>query len=175
MSLHRIKKGLDLPIAGAPEQVVHDAATPRSVAIMAADYPGMKPTMHVAPGDTVRRGQLLFDDKKRDGVRFTSPASGTVTAVNRGAKRALQSVVVELDSGERSGQGDHVTFASHTGQHPGSLTREQVQELLLESGQWSALRGRPYGRVAEPGSVPGSIFVNAMDSEPLAPDVAVAL
>ena len=175
MGLHRIKKGLDLPIVGSPSQVIEDASAPRSVAIMAGDYPGMKPTMFVNAGDSVRRGELLFEDKKRDGVRFTSPGAGRVTAVNRGAKRALQSVVVELDSGERSGKGDHVSFSAHTGQHPSALTRQQVSDLLQESGLWTALRGRPYGRVAEPGAVPNSIFVTAMDSEPLAPNVDVAL
>ena len=175
MALHSIRKGLDLPIKGAPTQTLSDAAAPRSVAVLAADYPGMKPTMHVAVGDSVRRGQVLFDDKKREGVRFTSPAAGRIAAINRGAKRAFQSVVVELDSGERSGQGDHVRFESYSGQHPGALNREQVAELLLESGLWTALRGRPYGRVAEPGQVPRSIFVNAMDSEPLAPSVPAAL
>ncbi len=175
MGLHRIKKGLDLPIAGSPDPTIHDAASPRAVAVMADDYPGMKPTMHVAAGDTVRRGQVLFDDKKREGVRYTAPGAGTVLAVNRGAKRALQSVVVELDSGERSGQGDHVSFSAHTGQHPSGLTREQVKGLLLESGLWTALRGRPYGRVAEPGAVPKSIFVTAMSTDPLGLDVSRAL
>ncbi len=77
MSTYVIKKGLDLPIAGEPEQKIDEASTPRRVALLADDYIGMKPTMYVRAGDQVQRGQLLFDDKKTPGVRYTAIASGT--------------------------------------------------------------------------------------------------
>lgn len=170
MGTYRFRRGLSLPIAGAPEQVLDDAAAPGTVAISAADYPGMKPAMHVGPGDAVRRGQLLFEDRKQPGVRFTSPAAGTVTAVNRGAKRALISVVVRVDPSDQAGSGGAgVGFASYTGRHPSALSREEVQALLVESGDWVALRARPFGRSAAVDSVPKSIFVNAMNTEPFAP------
>lgn len=172
MGTHRFRRGLSLPIAGAPEQTLDDAAAPSAVAVSAADYPGMKPAMHVEPGDAVKRGQLLFEDRKQPGVRFTSPAAGTVTAVNRGAKRALISVVVRVDpSDQASSGGDGVGFASHTGRHPSALSRAEVQALLVESGDWVALRARPFGRTAAVDSVPKSIFVTAMSTEPFAPDV----
>jgi len=170
MGTYRFRRGLSLPIAGAPEQVLDDAAAPGNVAISAADYPGMKPAMHVGPGDAVRRGQLLFEDRKQPGVRFTSPAAGTVAAVNRGAKRALISVVVRVDPSDQAGaSGAGVGFASYTGRHPSALSREEVQALLVESGDWVALRARPFGRTAAVDSVPKSIFVNAMNTEPFAP------
>jgi Na+-transporting NADH:ubiquinone oxidoreductase subunit A len=175
MAVHTIKKGLDLPITGAPEQKIEAAAQPRRVAIVAADYPGMKPQMSVAEGDAVRLGQLLFEDKKQPGVRFTSPGTGTVTAINRGAKRALQSVVVRLDDKSGADARSSVSFASFTGAHPRSLSRDEVAALLVESGLWTALRARPFGRVAAPGTVPRSIFVTAMDTQPLAPDVELFL
>lgn len=170
MGTHRFRRGLGLPIAGAPEQTLDDAAAPGSVAISAADYPGMKPAMEVGPGDAVRRGQLLFEDRKQPGVRFTSPAAGTVTAVNRGAKRALISVVVRVDPSDQAGSsGAGVGFASYTGRHPSALSRAEVQALLVESGDWVALRARPFGRTAGVDSVPKSVFVNAMNTEPFAP------
>lgn len=170
MGTYRFRRGLTLPIAGAPEQVLDDAAAPGTVAVSAADYPGMKPAMHVGPGDAVRRGQLLFEDRKQPGVRFTSPATGTVTGVNRGAKRALISVVVRVDPSDQAGSsGAGVGFASYTGRHPSALSREEVQALLVESGDWVALRARPFGRTAAVDSVPKSIFVNAMNTEPFAP------
>ena len=130
----------------------------------------MKPAMHVGPGDAVRRGQLLFEDRKQPGVRFTSPATGTVTGVNRGAKRALISVVVRVDPSDQAGSsGAGVGFASYTGRHPSALSREEVQALLVESGDWVALRARPFGRTAAVDSVPKSIFVTAMNTEPFAP------
>ena len=171
MATHRFRRGLSLPIAGRPEQTLEDAAAPAAVAVSAADHPGMKPAMHVGPGDAVQRGQLLFEDRKQPGVRFTSPAAGTVAAVNRGAKRALISVVVRVDPSDRAGSsGAGAGFASYTGRHPSALSREEVQALLVESGDWVALRARPFGRTAAPGSVPKSIFVTAMNTEPFAPD-----
>ena len=175
MAVHKIKKGLNLPITGQPEQAVDSASPPNRVALVAADYHGLKPTMHVTAGDTVRRGQLLFEDKKVSGLRFTSPASGKVVAVNRGAKRALQSVVVELDGDERSGKAATVRFESHTGKHPAELDGSKVETLLVESGLWTALRTRPYSRVPAPGSRPRSIFVTAIDTSPLGIDPGVVL
>ena len=175
MGLHRIKKGLNLPITGAPEQQIATTSQPRHVALIADDYVGMKPTTHVAVGDDVRRGQLLFEDKKNPGVRFTAPASGQITAIHRGERRAVQSVVIQLDSAESAGGGETVSFSSFTGRSPGELDRGQVKELLIESGLWTALRGRPFGRVADPEKTPRSIFVTAADTNPLAPKVDAAL
>ena len=115
MSTYVIKKGLDLPIAGEPEQKIDEASTPRRVALLADDYIGMKPTMYVRAGDQVQRGQLLFDDKKTPGVRYTAIASGTVVEINRGERRAFQSIVIELDESERSGSATSVTFEAYTG------------------------------------------------------------
>ncbi len=175
MPVHKIKKGLTLPIQGEPEQVVEAAAPPRHVALTAADYHGMKPTMQVQEGDEVRRGQLLFEDKKTPGVRYTAPGSGRVTAVHRGARRALQSVVIELDADERAGKGESVRFAADTGKHPAGLSGDEVAELLVESGLWAALRTRPFSKVADPATRPRSIFVTAIDTHPLAADPAVVL
>ena len=91
-----IKKGLDLPITGGPKQIIEDGNKVNSVAILGMDYVGMKPTMMVSEGDTVKLGQIIFTDKKNPGVNFTSPGAGVVKSINRGAKRALQSVVIEL-------------------------------------------------------------------------------
>lgn len=178
MPVHRSKKGLDLPIAGEPARGIEDHAAPSRVALMGADYPGLRPTMHVKVGDEVRRGQLLLEDKKNPGVRHTSPGSGKVVAVHRGDRRVFQSLVIELSSADKSGRvgaPDQVTFSSFTGSHPKTLSRDEVRSLLVESGQWTALRARPFGRVADPSTTPHSIFVTAMDTNPLAPRVDEAL
>ena len=91
-----IKKGLDLPITGAPASGVSDAPAVSKVAVLGPDYIGMKPTMLVQEGETVKLGQKLFEDKKNPGVFITAPGAGEVTAINRGAKRVLQSVVINL-------------------------------------------------------------------------------
>ena len=93
----KIRRGLDIPLAGAPEQVIAREFSPRHVALVGADYVGMKPTMTVAEGDTVAQGQVIFTDKKCEGVAYTAPASGRVSAINRGARRVFQSLVIEVD------------------------------------------------------------------------------
>ena len=176
MPRHTITRGLRLPISGAPSGAIEDAAAVRHVALVAADYVGLRPTMHVAAGDSVGRGQLLFEDKTMPGVRYTAPAAGTVRAVNRGARRALQSVVIEQSRAEREGrEPEAVGFHAYSGRHPSGMTEGEVRDLLLESGQWTALRARPYGRVADPATRPHSIFVTAVDTNPLAPDVAAVV
>ena len=157
----RIKHGLNLPIAGEPSHSIDAPPVISSVAVLGADFIGMKPTMVVNVGDRVKRGQVLFTDKKTDGVKHTSPGCGVVSAINRGAKRAFQSVVVDLDGD------DEVEFTSYGNRDLTSLTREEVTALLLDSGLWTSLRTRPFNKTPVPGSVPHSIFVTAMDTNPL--------
>ena len=175
MGLHTIRKGLRLPIVGEPEQAIDTARMARRVALLGDDYVGLRPTMHVAVGDDVRRGQLLFEDKKRPGVRFTAPGSGRVAAINRGDRRVFRSLVIDLSRDEREGRGEAVSFNAFSGRQPGELSGGDVRELLVESGLWVALRSRPFSRVADPDTRPHAIFVTAIDSEPLTPDVDVVL
>jgi co-chaperonin GroES (HSP10) len=98
-----IKKGLDLPITGEPSKEISEH-TPTHVALIGYDYIGMRPTMHVKEGDTVAKGQVLFEDKKRLGVKYTAPISGKVIAVNRGERRVFESLVIEAQ------KGDEITF-----------------------------------------------------------------
>lgn len=161
----KIKKGLELPISGKPEQRIHTARTVRHVALLGVDHVDLKPTMLVAEGDKVKLGQALFEHKKLPGVRYTAPGSGEVVAINRGARRMLQSVVIKLDDSE-----DEVSFAAYPATELASLPREKVVDNLLASGLWTALRTRPYSKTPHPDSVPAAIFVNAMDTNPLAAD-----
>ena len=126
----KTKKGLNLPIAGAPEQVVHAGGDVRSVAVLGSDYPGMRPTMLVAEGDRVKRGQPLLSDKKNDGVLYTAPAPGVVSAINRGAKRALLSVVIDIDGDESE------AFRGCDQAGIATLSRVEVVENLVRSGLW---------------------------------------
>lgn len=166
----KIRRGLDLPVSGAPEQVIHDGPDVNSVAIIGFDYVGMKPTMAVKEGDRVKLGQLLFTDKKTEGVRYTAPASGVISAVNRGERRVLQSVVIDVDGG------DQETFSQYNAADLASLDRGAVVDNLVDSGLWVSLRTRPYSKVPSPTSdAPSSIFVTAMDTNPLAADPALVI
>ena len=163
----KIKKGLNVPIAGEPQiEGVSEGNPSKKVALIGYDYVGMKPTLAVSVGDQVKRGQLLFTDKKMEGVKYTSPASGKVTAINRGHKRVFESLVIECDNKE-----EEITFDSYNENQLAELDPEKIKTNLIESGVWTSLRARPYGKVANPAETPHSIFVTAMDTNPLAPPV----
>ena len=165
----KIKRGLDLPMTGTPTQRIEAAKPVHSVAVIGFDYNGMKPTMQVQEGDRVKLGQVLFSDKKTPGVNFTAPGAGVVKAINRGDRRVLQSVVIELEGDE------HIAFASYSADQLAGLAQEQVRENLQESGLWTAFRTRPYSKTPAVDTTPRSIFVTAMDTHPLAADPAVVI
>jgi len=165
----KIKKGLDLPIQGAPQQNIQNGNSVTRVAILGEEYIGMRPTMHVQEGDKVKKGQVLFEDKKNPGVKFTAPAAGNVVEVNRGAKRVLQSVVIQLEGDESE------VFAKYSNTELVSLDAAKVQENLVNSGMWTAFRTRPYSKTPALDSKPNSIFVSVMDTNPLAADPQIII
>lgn len=165
----KIKQGLDLPITGTPEQSISQASAVTEVAVVGPDYVGMKPTMVVKEGDRVKKGQVLFTDKKTAGVQYTAPASGVVKAINRGDRRVFLSVVVAVEGNEE------ITFQSYAADKLNEVSREAVQTNLVDSGLWTALRTRPFSKTPALGTVPASIFVTAMDTNPLAADPALII
>lgn len=165
-----IKKGLDLPIAGEPSKQISEH-TPTKVALVGYDYVGMRPTMHVKEGDKVTKGQVLYEDKKRAGVLYTAPVGGTVVAVNRGERRVFESLVIAVDPNAS----EEITFNAYRSEDLSMLDRKTVVEQLVASGEWTALRTRPFSRTPEINSIPSAIFVTATDTNPLAVDPATVL
>lgn len=170
MGLTKIKKGLNVPITGEPDQVISAGNSSKRVALVGYDYAGMKPTLAVSVGDKVKLGQLLFTDKKMAGVNYTSPAGGTVIEINRGIKRVFESIVIETDEKE-----EEITFDSFKDDQLDGLEAAKVKNQMLESGMWTALRARPFGKVADPEVMPHSLFITAMDTNPLAPSLETIL
>jgi len=165
----RTTKGLNIPIAGEPEQSVHPGHAVQHLALCGSDYLGLKPRLLVSVGDRVGLGQPLFIDKRDPKVQYCSPGQGTVTAINRGARRVLESVVVRLeDSGKDDGCFEPVSDAQI-----GGLDRDQVAARLQQSGLWTAFRTRPFSRVPSSDSSPCSIFVTAIDTRPFSADPAL--
>lgn len=168
----RIKKGLNLPINGAPKQIIEKAKNVKTVAITGLDYVSMKPSLLVKEGDSVKLGQPVFVCKKVPGVVYTAPASGKVVAINRGEKRVFQTLVIELE-----GEGlDQVAFQNMKSGSADSHNFDSVTKLLQESGLWTALRTRPFSKAAPvDGSKPHSVFITAMDTSPLAVDADIVI
>jgi Na+-transporting NADH:ubiquinone oxidoreductase subunit A len=167
MARHVIKRGLDVPIAGAPDLTRIDDARISRVAVLGRDFREMRPRVQVEVGQTVRRGDVLVTDAHHQGIRLTAPGGGTVLAIHRGERRRLRSVVVRLDHAHDATR----PFDSYTGKTAASLADGQIRDLLIESGLWTAFRTRPFNRVPRVDAVARSIFVTAMSSEPHAPPV----
>jgi len=155
-----INKGLDVPISGKPELTISDAKTVSTVGLVGWDTPGLKPKMAVAVGDRVKLGQTLFIDKRNPEVCYTAPGSGVVSAINRGERRVLNSVVIELDGD------DAETWPTDD---------KDIRKTLCESGLWTTLRTRPFGKIPQPETTPNSIFVTAINTNPLAGDPVLVI
>ena len=164
MKNFNLKRGLDIPILGIPEQKIYDGNNPETLAVLGPDYNGLKPKMLVSVGDKVVRGTPLFCHKDNPDVLYVSPCKGHVESINRGEKRALLSVVISVDSLTHKGM-NIVKLNSQIDDNT-----EFVRKCLYESGLWTSFLTRPYSKVPQAGSVPTSIFITAMDTEPLCPD-----
>lgn len=163
MQRFALKKGLNISIVGAPQE---DAATPptvKTVAILGDDYIGLKPRLAVAEGDAVVAGSPIFNHKDTPEVQIVSPVAGRIKAINRGARRKLISVEIDV-----AGDAAPVDFST-----VGDVsTAEGLIERLAISGLWTSFRTRPYSKVPMPDTRPDAIFITAMDTEPLAADPA---
>ncbi len=166
-----IKRGLDIPIAGEPEQRIHDAKPVTRVALVGVDYHARKrlPTMLVQEGDRVKLGQPLARGKALTELVATAPAAGVVERINRGERRFLQSIVIRIEGDEEE------TFNAYRAEELDQLNHDQIKENLIVSGMWFAFRTRPYSLIADPEADPYAIFVTVIDTNPLAPDPVVII
>lgn len=163
MSEHiRLKKGLDIPVKGAAPKQILETIHCDTVAVKPTDFRGLVPRLVVKEGDAVKAGSPLFVDKMRPSVSFCSPCSGVVKTVVRGEKRKLLSVIVKCEGCES---------VKYDAVNPSKLSKQQMVEALLERGLWPFIKQRPYGIVANPEDDPKGIFVSAMNTAPLSPDV----
>ena len=158
----KLRKGLDINLAGKAEARLENAPMAKSYAVSPLDYENVTPKLLVKVGDKVEAGAALFFDKNNPRILFTSPVSGVVSAINRGEKRKLLNVAVEPDA-QQVAKAIKVV-------NPAKAERSEVVEMLLESGLWTRIVERPYGVIANPDAQPKAIFVSAFDSAPLAPD-----
>lgn len=164
-----LRKGLDIPLTGRPDQIIDDAGEVSTVAVLGPDYVGLKPGIAVEEGQRVRLGETLFSDRHDPEIRVTAPGSGEITAINRGIRRALLSIVIRLEGN------DEETFAAVSADQLASLGTATLRDNLLRSGLWTAFRTRPFSHIPSPATRPGAIFVTAIDTNPLAPDPAVII
>ena len=158
----KLKKGLDIRLAGRSETVYAQVAASELYAIKPTDFHGLVPKVTVNVGDKVVAGGTLMYDKQRPEIKLVSPVSGEVVAVNRGERRKVLEVVVKAEGAQQPVEIGKVDIKS--------LNREQVIEKLLETGAWPFFKQRPYNIVADPAAQFKAIFISTFDSAPLAPD-----
>ncbi|MEO6598199.1 MAG: NADH:ubiquinone reductase (Na(+)-transporting) subunit A [Planctomycetota bacterium] len=178
MTIHTIKKGFDIRLAGAAEFVFADAPEPARVCLETAAFPGIKPKVLVKEGDRVLTGQPIFLDKMDRDTVWCSPVTGVVSRIDFGERRFLLRVVIENDLGAKAAgnseasKGGREQFAESP--KPGA-DRAAVVKAIKSAGLWPLLRQRPLGKMPRGTKVPVAIFVNGMDTAPLAADPAFAV
>ena len=167
MKRFSLRKGLNVPIAGAPRPEIATGGAVRTAAILGQDYLGLKPRISVAEGDVVGPGSPILFDKDMPEAQIVSPVAGRIKAINRGARRKLVSIEIAVEEGAA----EPVDF-SNIGD---VATRDGLVERLCVAGLWTSFKTRPYSRIPQPDATPAAIYVTALDTEPLAADPTIAI
>ena len=165
---HRLNKGYDIPLEGSPASTIDPNVAATRFAIMPPDFDGLMPIpkVIVEPGDTVKAGDIVFYDKKKERIKFAAPVSGEILEVKRGMKRSINSIIILADKEQES----------RTYELPSPRAdRSELIDFLLESGFWPALRQRPFNTVADPDLVPRDIFISTFSTSPLAYDSKLSI
>jgi Na+-transporting NADH:ubiquinone oxidoreductase subunit A len=163
----KIKKGLNIKLKGGANHQISKANRSKTFAINPPVFHGIQPKLSVKIGDKVKVGDAVFYAKRNEQIKFTSPVSGEIREIVRGAKRKILSIQILADESD--------TFVDFGARNPGNLAAPQVKELLLESGCWPMIRQRPYDVIANPSHSPKSIFISAYATAPLASSFKVTL
>lgn len=157
----KIKKGLDIPLMGEPQDIFLGEVKSDILKICPEDFTGVTPKLSVKVGDEVKAGTALMYDRNHPSVKVVSPVSGVVTAIDRGEKRRILNITVE-----RKGVSEFVDYGIKNAL---TMKAEEVKEYILDAGLWFFIKQRPYDVVANPDNEPRDIFVTGFSSAPLAP------
>ncbi len=171
MANFKIKKGFDVKVVGKPAADIEEYASQQLFAVYPSEFEGLKVRLKIKAGETVKRGDVLFENKKNERMLFRSPCSGTVKAINLGERRFPVEILIEKDAQNR----DSVTFEKYTRETVGRLSCEQVADHLLNAGVWPLLKQRPFNKIADPDTAPKAVFINACSSAPFQADFSVVL
>jgi Na+-transporting NADH:ubiquinone oxidoreductase subunit A len=158
----KITKGLTINLKGTAEKIFIKSEQADFFAVKPTDFHGLIPKLEVQAEDTVLAGSAIFHDKNHPDIKFTSPISGTISAINRGERRQIMEVIIKADGS--------VKYKDFLKANPALLDRESVKNNILQSGLWPVIIQRPYDIIANPGKTPKAIFISAFDTAPLAPD-----
>lgn len=170
MTDFKIKKGYNVPISGEAIREIRESDPPAFVGVCPVEFPGMKPKLSVRVDDEVKVGSPLYCDKSRPELQLLSPAAGRVTAINYGRRRVIEEIIVATAKSYA-----YEEFSRHELGAIAAMSRESLVEELLKGGSWPFIRQRPYDKIADFDLIPKSLFINCMDTSPLANDPAFSL
>lgn len=156
----RLKKGLNINLQGEADKVYASIPQSETFSIKPTDFHGLTPKLVVKVGDKVKAGSCLFFDKYDDRIRFSSPVSGEVTDIIRGAKRRIMEVRIKSDS--------EISYENYS--LDVNSSREDIIKGMLDSGVWPFIRQKPFDIIANPSDMPKAIFISTFNTAPLAPD-----
>ena len=156
----RLRKGLNINLKGRASEQVSKTVVPDGVV-------GVTPKVVVHEGDYVMAGDALFVNKHYPDVKFSSPVSGQVVAVERGERRKVLCVKVKAEDEQHYQSFDTLDVKAAEG--------SQVIDLLLKAGLFGYINQLPYAVSTNPTVMPKAIFVSALRDMPLAADFEVEL
>ena len=159
-NLFKLRKGLDINLAGRAERKKIQLKSNGKYALQPDCFIGVVPKVVVKEGDKVKAGDALFINKNYPEMKFASPVSGTVTAVERGERRKVLAVKVDADATQ--------VFTDFGVKDVKKLSGDEVKAALLEAGLFGYINQLPYDVVTTPDSNPKAIFVSALRDKPLA-------
>jgi len=162
MAKHKIRRGLNIPLAGIPEPRIETGPPPRSMALRTAESIGYKFKVLVEEGQAVKQGEVLCRTRQFPEIVFRSPAGGTVREIRRGARRAVQEIVIEPAEVEETED-----FRIWSEKDILSADAGSLKNHLLTSGVWPLIQQRPLAKIARPESEPVAIFINGAATAPL--------
>ncbi len=158
----KLKKGLNINLSGEADKVYANVPTSKLYVVKPTDFHGLTPKLVVKEGDKVMSGSTLFFDKYNESIKFSSPVSGEVTSIVRGAKRRIMEVVITSD--------DEIKYKAFDKIDNANLSRDQIVNHMLESGVWPFIRQKPFDVIANQNDVPKSIVISSFNTEPLSAD-----
>lgn len=156
----KLRKGLDINLKGKAEETKILLKSSGKYALVPDDFEGVVPKVVVKEGDKVKAGDALFVNKNYPTVKFASPVSGTIAAVERGDRRKVLSIRVDADANQE--------FRDFGASNVNTLTGEQVRSMLLDAGLFGYINQLPYAISTNPETHPKAIFVSALRDMPLA-------
>ena len=162
----KVNKGHNINISGLSSREYSGAQNNKFVSITPLDFNYIKPKMIVKENDIVKMGDPIFFDKLNPEIKWPSIASGKISKIELGERRAIQKIIIEIDKDEESKIVPSKVDLS---------SREQVKDFISSKNMWPFITQRPFNKVVNPTDNPKSIIVSLVNSAPLSTDLSFTL